>query len=381
MKILFVNDYMECIGGTEVYIDALTQALRQQGHQVSHFYGSTNFKETFKQRNSLKGYSKRILNFHQLSEFRKVIEKVQPDIIHLHNIFNEVTPLIVLAAGKRPVVMTLHDYSIVQAVFSPESRNGKPCKKSVCPGCINCVGAKGMVYERIKRWIHSFFLNRINLFIAPSQYMTDSISNNSSFKPITLHNGFPLLETLPLQYYTHLLYVGRLTEDKGIRTLIDAMPLIVNQFPKAHLSIAGEGELEEKLHRAVEKMQLTKTISFLGKLSSKEILKQYQKATLVVIPSKWPENLPTVGIEATSVGRPIVATKVGGIPEVVLDGKTGILFEAQNVDQLVSAVSKLLSQPKLLLKMHKEMIKRKTDFDQDLHIKKLVSLYKSLFSA
>lgn len=381
MKILFVNDYMESIGGTEVYIETLTHALRQQGHQVSHFYGSTNFKKSFHERNSLKGYYRRILNFHKLSEFRKVIEKIQPDIIHLHNIFNEVTPLILLAADKRPVVMTLHDYSIVQAVFSPEARNGKPCKKSVCPGCMNCVGAKGVVYERIKRWIHSFFLKRINLFIAPSQYMTDSISNNSSFKPITLHNGFPLLETLPLQSFNHILYVGRLTEDKGVRTLIEAMSLVVHQFPKAHLSIVGEGELEEELYRSVEKKQLTKSVSFLGKLNSKQILEQYQKATLVVIPSKWPENLPTVGIEATSVGRPVVATRVGGIPEVIVDGETGILFEAQNVNQLVSAIGTLLSQPELLLKMHKEMIKRKKDFDQELHIKKLVSLYQSLLPA
>jgi glycosyltransferase involved in cell wall biosynthesis len=375
MRILLVNDYQQVVGGTEVYVHSLGKYFENLGHEVEYYFGSSDFSESVKMRKSWIGFLKRILNVRQFFLFRQKVRDFHPDVIHFHNIFNELSPSILLAAGSVKKVMTLHDYQIIQAVFNPEERTGKPCKEEVCKGCMNCVGFMGMIFEKIKRTVHTPLLDRMDVFIAPSKYMQQQIQKHSSYSPTQLYNGFELLAEKPQRNSYALFYSGRLTEDKGIQYLIEALPELVRRFPQLSLTVAGEGELFGSLKHRVTQMRIAEKVSFLGHITGEKLFKAYQDSTALILPSRWPDNLPTVAIEALSVGRPVLGTRVGGIPEIVVDGVNGYLFEPRDVSSLVSAVTKLFDDPKTVRALSQHAATSAKKFSLPVHAAKLLEIY------
>jgi L-malate glycosyltransferase len=141
-----------------------------------------------------------------------------------------------------------------------------------------------------------------------------------------------------------LLVVGRLEPQKGHRILLQALPPILKQFPKAHLACLGEGSLRAQLQAEVSDSGLDRAVTFLGYQA--DVPRWLASADLTILPSLF-EGLPMVAIESLAAECPIVATSVDGTPEVVLDGITGLLVPPANPDCLSRAVLKLLSHPNL----------------------------------
>ena len=136
----------------------------------------------------------------------------------------------------------------------------------------------------------------------------------------------------------------RLTEQKGIRYLLQAMPAIINEFPDITLMIAGDGELKSCLQNDAMELGIADNVLFLGsRLDIPELLKLVD---VYVLPSLW-EGLPMVLLEAMAAGCPIVATEVGGNAQAITEGYNGILIEPRNPQKLAEAVIALLSRPDL----------------------------------
>lgn len=378
MKILYVNDYKERVGGTEVYLDVLSTHLRELGNEVQFYYGSDSYQNSLNNKKKLSSYLNRIFSFKHFFGFAKVVSDFEPDVIHFQNIFNELSPSILLQTKDIPVVMTLHDYFIVQAVFDSMTRGQQRCKKEICPGCIHCVGIKGMVYEKIKRFIHKFFLPRIDLFIAPSRYMQSVVSENSSFRPRQIYNGFELPDPLPFVFNHRMMYVGRLTKDKGVDFLVNAIPIIVETVPDFKLVVAGSGDLDQWMRKRVKELKVERFVDFLGSQTQKQIFKEYESCTGLVVSSNWPENLPTVCIESLSLGKPVVATHVGGIPEIVKEGQNGYLCEPRNALDIANAVIKLLSDERIVFQFSRNAVKSAGIFDINVHSQAILDCYKKV---
>lgn len=353
MKILLVNDYLDKIAGTEIYMYSLKEELEKTGHVVKVF-GSGKTKDDYYKSmidKSVKKYLLRFFNPYSLHEFRRVVKEFQPDIIHLQNIFNELSPSILIATGSIPVIMTVHDSLLVNAVSNLSERTGKACKKRTCGGCMNCVGLKGAIYENIKRPIHRLLLKKIKLYITPSDYMNEFITE-AGFKPVkTIHNGIKPLKYTPIKNFNRLLYVGRLTKQKGVDYLIKAMPHVIKEIPDVLLTIVGEGEEKESLSRLVLKLNLLNNVHFAGRVSPDKINNYYEDTTLVVVPSIYPDNFPTVILEAYSAGRPVIGTKIGGLREIIDINNTGKLVNSNNSQEIEQAIIKLIRNTKLLMQM------------------------------
>ena len=138
--------------------------------------------------------------------------------------------------------------------------------------------------------------------------------------------------------------VGRLHEQKGHCYLIQAVSKVRKEFPKVKLLVTGEGEEENNLKKLVKSLDLTNEVIFAG-LSS-DIEKILPMAELFILPSLW-EGLPNALLEAMAAGLPIIATKVGGIPRVIEDGREGILIAPEDIHGLANAIKKLLTDQKL----------------------------------
>jgi glycosyltransferase involved in cell wall biosynthesis len=375
MKILLVNDYSERIGGTEVYVEELARNLRSAGCEVRCYFGTDDYKKSLNQRNHPTQFLKRLFNIFHLNTFKKVLVEFKPDVVHLQNIFNELSPLILLHLRDIPTVMTLHDYSIIQAVSSPTLRTGKPCKREMCPGCPNCVGWKGTAYEFLKRRLHNLLLTRVDAFIAPSKYMQMMVKENSNFRPVQIYNGFHQLDRKMTAFNYTALYAGRLAHEKGVQYLIEAVPDIIAKLPNFKLIIAGTGELESFLIKRAKELKVSKNVEFVGGLSAYELEKQYKRSSTVIVPSIWNENLPTVCIESLMYGIPVVATNTGGIPEIIVNNENGLLIEKRNSTAISKAVIEIFSDKENYLRMSNTAKKISSKFDIKNHLQRLIALY------
>lgn len=169
----------------------------------------------------------------------------------------------------------------------------------------------------------------------------------------TIHNGielssFPFVKKV--SDAQRLLWVGRMTEEKGVNHLIRAMKEVVSVYPGASLRLVGDGPLRNDLEALVSELGLGECVEFAGEKPRYELPGMYAWCDMLVMPS-LSEGLPTVLLEAMATGRPVVASRVGGIPELLKHGETGYMVPPERADELASAIIGLLGKPELMEKM------------------------------
>ena len=273
--------------------------------------------------------------------------------------------------------MTINSYEMIcpmGAIPDPSVR----CNYKFGKQCLKCIGSfKGYYYEKIKQKVYKILLNNIDIFIAPSKNIKKNFKKQDFINSeiINIYNG-----TKPLKYYEikntkKILYVGRLSEEKGVEYLLKAMPLIIKEIPTIHLDIVGDGNEKHRLEILTKELNLEKSVAFIGFVSHSEVEKYYKKANIVIVPSIWPEPFGLIGPEAMSVGRPVIGTKVGGIPEWLEDGRTGFLVEPKNSKDIANKIIKLFENQKLLKMMGERARIRVEKFSIEEYVKNLERLY------
>lgn len=151
----------------------------------------------------------------------------------------------------------------------------------------------------------------------------------------------------------NILYVGRLIRRKGLKYLIQSMPTVISKTRiMLKLTIIGDGPIREKLETMVKKLIVEHVIDFQGFVSEKKLVERYQKADIFVLPSLF-EGFGNVITEAMASGLPVIATRVGAIPEIVIDGETGFLVQSKDSVSLADAITKLVVDKNLRKKMGK----------------------------
>jgi len=145
-----------------------------------------------------------------------------------------------------------------------------------------------------------------------------------------------------------LLSVGRLVYQKAHEYLVAAMPVVLKEFPNVKVGICGDGVLHAKLDAQIRSLGLSDSVKLLGKFDS--VARFLASADIFVLPSRW-EGLPVALLEAMSAGLPVIATKVEGVDEVIVNGEQGLLVPVENVDALVRAILQLLRDPDIRVRM------------------------------
>jgi glycosyltransferase involved in cell wall biosynthesis len=169
-------------------------------------------------------------------------------------------------------------------------------------------------------------------------------------------NSIPLPDIEPSDAVAspaRLLAVGRLTEQKGFDIAIRALPEIVMRYPQACLEIAGDGPDRESLIRLTDELGVADHVCFLGLVDRQAMVDLLDNCSLVVMPSRW-EGLPVAAVEAAAMARAVVASNVDGIPEILLDGRTGRLVKEESPPELAAAVCELLARPEALREMGRQ---------------------------
>lgn len=284
-------------------------------------------------------------------KFGRLLDDEKPDIVHLNIFQSQLTGAVVEEAYKRhiPIVYTAHDLKSVCPNYLM-MHHQKTCEKCLdghywhcfANGCMKSSRAKSMLAS-LESYVYKLrkTYQKIDYVITPSFFYKKKLEAAGVFRcPIEhvrnfLPAGTAYEEGARGNYF---LYFGRLSAEKGIRTLIEA-------FSKAQveqkLYIAGSGPEEEYLRNMVKSLEMENRILFLGFKTGAELKEIVAKALCVCLPSEWYENGPYSILEAQALGRPVIVSDYGGLPELVEDGRTGYILKAGNVIDLTEKIRKM----------------------------------------
>lgn len=358
MKILMVNKFLYPNGGSETYIFKLGKELIRQGHEVEYFgmehpdrivgnsadsYTASMDFHTGKLQKLLYPF-KIIYSPEARKKIRKVIERFRPDIVHLNNINFQLTPSIIYEIKKHgiPIVYTAHDYQWVcpnHMMMIPKSRElcfqckgGKfgQCAKNRCIHNSSVKSLLGTLEAFLYRKLKTY--QKVDKIICPSQFMMDMLGTDSLLagKLMLLYNFLDSEAFQAKEKQDYVLYFGRYSEEKGVGTLLE----VCKKLPEIPFVFAGGGPLEGQSTKC-------KNVTNAGFLTGEELKEMIANARFSVFPSEWFENCPFSVMESQSYGTPVVASEIGGTPELVRNGITGELFEAANAKALEEKIRKL----------------------------------------
>jgi len=174
----------------------------------------------------------------------------------------------------------------------------------------------------------------------------------------------------------YFIYYGRLSAEKGILSLLKAM----QQCPEAKLRIIGGGPQEAELREFCRRHGLH-NVELAGPLFGEQLIRAVQNSRFVVVPSEWHDNSPLVIYESFSMGKPVVGTRLGGVPELIEEGETGFLFDAGDVEALASIIRRLWASPELCRKLGRNARKKaEREFAPEHHYEKMMEMYRRLLA-
>ena len=314
-------------------------------------------------------------------KLQTLIKQEKPEIAHLHNIYHQLTPSIIPVLKKQgcKTVMTLHDgklicpsYLMLNKGMVCTSCSGKYFWRPVSKNCqeSRLQEALLMIEAFWHKWKGSY--DCIDTFIAPSQFMAETASKRIPIEKIrVLRNGIDTRVYSPtFQDDGYCLYFGRLSKEKGIETLVKAHEI---SHPRMPLYVVGTGPLLKGL------ADIYHSVNFLGFKQGAELKDIIARSAFVVVPSEWNENCSMVVLEAMAMGKPVIGSRIGGIPEQVLDGETGLLFEMGNAKQLSEKMSILFQDKELRARMGKAARRRvEQKFSLENHCSQLMDIYNEL---
>ena len=383
MNILLINKFLYPNGGSETYLFNLGKALEAAGHQVQYFgmehegrivgnrvnaYTSDMEFHSGSALSKLPYSVKTIYSKEARQKIRLVLDNFQPDVCHLNNFNYQLTPSIILEIREwerqtgHPVriVYTAHDYQLIcpnHMLYNPLQH--ALCEKCVTEGFGSCFKGRCIHGSRARSlvgamegsyWKKRQTYKEINTVVCPSDFMKNKLDQCAELygRTVTLQNFLDLAETgkagngensqkekAGVQEENsvredYVLYFGRFSEEKGIKTLLSAC----RALPDIPFVFAGTGPLEDEVKQV-------SNIRYLGFVRGEALYSLIRNARFTVYPSEWYENCPYSVMESEMLGTPVLASRIGGIPELVTDGISGELFTPADAGELKEKIQSL----------------------------------------
>jgi glycogen(starch) synthase len=360
MKIVFWTDgFWPRIGGIETQGLQMVRGLQERGHKVlvvaQKDQPHWKEEELFIKRIDFNAIvEKKDLKI--IGEVAKyidwIVKEFQPDIIHLNACLggSAFAFLLFRKMFQAPLVITLHAPYLLDGKFPPLVEKIAATADQIC-----CVS--NWVLEEMKKHLPHL---------------------QSKMKCI--YNGLPMPSAIPAPLSFDpptLLIFGRLAPEKGFDTMLRAFALLKAKGSSARLLVAGGGPERSKLEQLADELQLKESIQFRGVLSEEEVFATFNEATLFIVPSLI-ESFGLVILEAMQMKRPVIASRIEGIPEVVADGETALLVPAQDPPSLAHAIETLLKEPKRAIQMGLNGYKRAEKFTLLQNVMEYEAVYEDL---
>jgi glycosyltransferase involved in cell wall biosynthesis len=360
MRILIWADaFWPGVGGLEVFCMNLVRGLTARGHVCEVIANRDNtvgerlfefegvlvhgfaFRETLV-RGAMNALKRQNRTCH------RIVEEFQPDVIHLHGLSRSLVHFISQQNRRRlPAVATLHD-NLLDRDYGTMAGN---------------------------------LFSKIDRIAAVSAYIRGEVL---AFDPalkartVTVRNALPGPAIAPSAPpgTPRLLVASRLFPEKAVDLAIEAFFQIAPRFPEATLTVASDGPEREKLEKLVRASSCSDRVTFPGLIAPDQMHQLISEHAIVLMPSTWQEPFGLIALEAAQMGRPVIASRVGGLPEIVVEGVTGLFHERGDLAGLAQALTRLLDDPVERDRMGRDALKHAATFS----FERLISHYEQLYA-
>jgi len=394
--ILNVSHHNYMVGGSDRVFLELGTLLESKGHTVVPFCSSSPLNRQSEYEHyfppsinttsaTLKGVINYIYSLPAKKGMGRLLNDIDIDLAHLHIYYGQLTSSILQPLRSRgiPIVQTLHDYKIICPVYTLTSA-GKHCEscvgghfwralpKSCNRGSVLRTGLS-VVESYVSAW--SGAIRSIDHFIGISEFITQKmISSGIPENRITTIHNFINTDNYKPDYSIgeYVVYFGRIETVKGIYTLLEAC----RDLPDTRLVIAGTGGESENVARWIANKGLH-NIDLVGFLQGEELHKLLRRAICTIVPSEWEEPFGLTIVESLALGIPVVATTMGGIPELINNGEDGLLVPPKSPIALRDAIEYFAKNPQRAAEMGRSgRAKVAQNFDKDRYYESVLDVYR-----
>lgn len=399
MKILLVNKFHWNKGGSETYYFELGKMLEKYGHEVAYFSmeNEKNIKTVNKEyfvsefdgngKNIFKAFGTIYSNKNK-KIMQKVLREFKPDIVHV-NLFQRHLTYSIIDAVKEahiPIVYTAHD---LQAVCPASAMlcHGEICEKCLNKSKYNCLKNNCVKGSKLKSLLSSIegthykskrVYDKFDMIISPSNFVGNKIREDGIKTEIrTIYNFVDTEKFKPKinndEKYT--LFFGRLSIEKGIINLVKGFSM----QSEGMLYIAGDGPEKDNILNYIKNHNLEDRVKLLGFLKQEKVKEYIEGAAFIVVPSIWYENCPYSILEALAMGKPVIGSRIGGIPELIKDDKNGFLYEFEDIERLSMLIYRLFVDKELRAELGENARKIAVEkYSIDTYYKELIKIYDGL---
>lgn len=347
MRILVIHNAYQQRGGEDSVVEAEIALLRSHGHEVATYFRDN---DDIADMSAASLALQTLWSINTTNELTKIFHSFRPDVIHVHNTLPLISPTVYWAAERAgvPVVQTLHNFRLM-CLSALYLREGK-----VCEDCMGHLPWRGVVRKCYRDSIAASavlavmlalhrglgtYRNKVSRYIALNDFCRNKfVEAGFPEEKVVVKPNFceeKEVRSGALSNKNGALFVGRLSEEKGVVTLLDAWRGL--DIP---LRVAGDGPLLQQ-NRGRHRVN----VEFLGRLTGGQVAQEMSQASFLVMPSEWYEGFPMVLVEAFAHGLPVVASRLGAMAEIVEDGITGLHFEPGNFQDLALKVRWMHDHP------------------------------------
>lgn len=402
MRVLMLTQfYPPIIGGIERHVTSLSRSLVSRGHDVSvatiwHEGMAESETENGVRVHRIKGSLQRLMPHAKRAfspsfpdpEFtlalKRIIDEEKPDIVHAHN-WLVYSFLPIKAYSKAKLVLTIHDHGL----FCPNQKliyKDAHCSGPSLSKCFSCTrehyGSKGPMVALTNQLMQGPLRNAVDMFVPVSRQTGEDNRIMGGDLPVTVIPNFvpddvgkvrsePHPKTAELPKGDFMLYVGAFGHYKGVDALLDAYKKMNTDVP---LVIIGYKTAESPL----KTQEFPPNVVVLYDWPYEAVMQAWQRCLFGIVPSIWSDPCPTTAIEGMAVGKAIVASRMGGLSDIVGDGATGLLVEENQPDKLATAMQKLIADPALRNKMGEAGRRKVREFQSGHVVNRIEALYSQL---
>jgi glycosyltransferase involved in cell wall biosynthesis len=401
--LLSVNNYYYYRGGAETVFLEHGRLLEHRGWSVvpfamhhprnlpsawsEHFVDEIEFGSAYSPLDKARRAARVIYSAQARERLDRLLDIARPDLCHAHNIYHHISPSILGLLARRgvPVVLTLHDLKIACPAYQMLATDGicERCKGGklynvVAQRCIKqslLLSSVVMAESVLHRFLGSY-RDCVARFVVPSRFYIDKLGEwgwpSERFRHVPNFVEAERYEPC-VRPGERFLYFGRLSREKGLQTLLSA-----TARARVPLTIVGTGPDLESLRQTADR--LSADVQFRGFLSGTPLHDAIREARAVVLPSEWYENAPMSVLEAYALGKPVIGARIGGIPELVQEDRTGLLFASGDEDALADALERLQSMPDAELASMGQAGRDwvVSEFSSRLYLDRILAIYRDL---
>ncbi len=339
--------------------------------------------------NKLSAAGKVIYSFEAKRKMERLLREANPAIAHFHIFQHQISPSVFGPLRRKgiPIILTLHDLKPICPNYKMLTHDGicERCKGKKFYKCMIHRCSKGSSLHSLVNTVEMYFHYAMGYYQGVDKY----IAVSRFYRDKMIEFGFPPTQVVHIPNFIDAsqftvsetdkgygIYFGRLSEEKGVMTLLGAL----SRVPHLPFFIVGSGPMEAGMKQMAAELDL-RNIAFAGFKTGDELKKLIAEASFTVIPSEWYENCPMSVLESFAMGKPVIGSRIGGVPELINEGVDGLTFEPGNAEDLCAKMMELWNAPEKRKSMGKAgRVKVERDYNPEVHYEQLLAVYEAVLS-